>query len=80
MDVYDIITLLYRKNWNTVNQLYFNKKIILKKSYIGSSRCGSVETDPISIHEDKDSIPGLDQWVVGLIPGLAQWIKDPALL
>ena len=34
-----------------------------------SSPCGSVVTNPTSIHED-----------TGLRPGLTQWVKDPALL
>ena len=35
----------------------------------GSSHWGSVVTNPTSIHED-----------MGLIPDIAQWLKDPVLL
>ena len=42
------------------------KKLILIN--LGSSHCGSVEKNLTSIYED-----------TGSIPGLAQWVKDPAL-
>ena len=38
------------------------------KNKIRNSHCGSVQMNLISIHKDSD-------WV----PGLAQWVKDPAL-
>ena len=42
--------------------------MFLKNALSGSSWCGSVVTNPTSIHEE-----------TGLIPGLAQWVKDLAL-
>ena len=43
-------------------------QICLKIVEVGSSHRGSVETSLTSIHAD-----------AGSIPGLTQWVKDPAL-
>ena len=43
--------------------------ILIKKQRLSrSSHCGAPEMNPASIHED-----------VGLIPGLTQRVRDPAL-
>ena len=46
-----------------------DNKQILKFSTMGSSHCGSAATNLTNILED-----------VGLIPGLAQWVKDTMVL
>ena len=48
----------------TILQSYSNQNSMV----LGSSYCSTVETNLTSIHED-----------VGSIPGLSQWVKDPAL-
>ena len=50
-----------------LNHAYVMKPPLKPK--IGSSHCGAAETNPTSIHEDE-----------GSIPGLAQWVRDLALL
>ena len=49
-------------------QYYILKQICTQHKNWGSSHCGSAVTNPTSVHED-----------MGLIPGLAQWIKYPTL-
>ena len=54
------------------NEFWLQKKAIegtIKKFDYWSSYCGIVEMNPTS-----------NQEVVGSIPGVAQWVKDPVLL
>ena len=67
-----ILKLLGNKTsqWtNNYNKIYANKKYDIKNSANRSSHCGSVVTNPTSIHKD-----------MSLIPGPAQWVKDLVLL
>ena len=57
------------RHWYWLHQAYIlSGKLDSKFSNVGSSHCGSAVTNPPGIHEDE-----------GLIPGLAQWVKDLAL-
>ena len=42
-------------------------EIFIRSDHVGSSPCGSVETNPTSIHENVGSIPGLAQRVKDLV-------------
>ena len=61
---YCIVQLKFAKRVDQKHSDLTNKNIGYWSSFLGSA-----ETNLASIHED-----------AGLIPGLAQWVKDPALL
>ena len=55
--------------WRSLHEGVRRQEEIKLKKKSQSPHCGSVETNLTSNHED-----------AGFIPGLAQWVKDPALL
>ena len=51
--------------------------VYLIETIFSSSHCDSVETNPVSIHEDAGSIPELAKWVKDLaLPWAVVWFTD----
>ena len=56
------------RKWEKGHKVRILQCIFILKYSPLTSHCGSVVMNPTSIHED-----------MGSIPGLSQWVKDPAL-
>ena len=70
-DKYHMISHMWNLKYDTSEHIYKTEtdSQMQKTSLWGSSHRGSTVMNPTSIHED-----------TGLIPGLAQWVRDPVLL
>ena len=62
-DFFKCLTWIFKTT--KFHQNFKEKPIEKKKSW--SSCCGSMVTNPTSIHENASSIPGLPQWVKDLV-------------